>query len=72
MGANLHNSGDYELQVSILEILSRCTNVKERQNLGPRWFDRINLTDQYLHIREEYFDIVRRILFWSSIFTVLC
>ena len=58
VGANLHNAGDFELQVGLVEMLSRFTDINERRRLGPSWFDRINLTDQFLSIREEDFDIV--------------
>ena len=58
MGANLHNAGDFELQVCLLETLSRFTDIADRRVFGPSWFDRINLTDRYLAIREEEFDIV--------------
>ena len=57
-GTDLHKAGDFELQVCLLECISRFTDQQDRQVLAPIWFDGINLTDQYLSVREKEFDIV--------------
>ena len=72
IGANLHNAGDFELQVGLLETLSRFTDVSDRRSLGPAWFNRINLTDQYLAIKEEEFDIASHLNYHSSVIFILC
>lgn len=60
MGASLGISGDYVLQVSILELLFHFTTQKERNILALSCFGKFDLSDQFLCIREDVFDIVRK------------